>query len=640
MKMKKITLYSLLLCCFGLNAQTQQSDLENIAEAEMRSAAGLMRFNKNINTANYDVISQELHFTVDPAVYFITGTVITEFVAEANMTTITFDLADELTVSSVSQNSTNLAFTQDEDELVITLPATLNAGQTGVVTVNYSGPPATGEGAFRVQEHNDAPVLSTLSQPYGAMDWWPCKQDLNDKIEELDVFITAPAQYVSVSNGLEISQIVNGNGTKTTHFHHSYPIPAYLVAIAVSNYSVFTQEAGTAPNTFPIVNYIYPESLTTAQAQLAATPSYIAIFEQLFEPYPFHEEKYGHAQWNTGGGMEHTTVSFVGTFGRELIAHELAHQWFGDKITCGSWKDIWLNEGFATYLSGLVVEHQDGNDSFRDWKANKISNITSQPGGSVYLTDADTLNVSRIFSSRLSYNKGAMVVHMLRYVLGDTNFYQGVRNYLADPELAYGYAHTDDLQAHLEAVSGMDLNGFFNDWVYNQGFPSYTITAEYESFGQIKLTVNQTQSHPSVSYFEMPVPVKLLGAEGEVQDVILNNTFNGQEFVLPIGFQATQIIFDPENHIISADTISSLGSGEYNILGQLSLYPNPASGHLNLDLPEGVTLEKAIFYNMLGQKILETGNETSWNVTQLQTGVHFVSLVTSEGTAQIRFVKK
>jgi aminopeptidase N len=458
--MKKITLYSLLLCCLGLSAQIQQSEFDNIVEAEMKAASALIRFNKNINTSNYNVISQELHFTVDPAVYFITGSVITEFVAEAGMTTITFDMSDALTASSVIQNGNNLSFIQDEDELIITLAASLAAGQTGIVTVNYSGAPATGEAAFKVQQHSGTPVLSTLSQPYGAMDWWPCKQDLNDKIEELDVHITAPAQYVSVSNGLEISQTVNGNGTKTTHFHHSYPIPAYLVAIAVSNYSVFTQEAGTAPNTFPIVNYIYPESLTSAQAQLAATPSYVAIFEQLFETYPFHEEKYGHAQWNAGGGMEHTTVSFVGTFGRELISHELAHQWFGDKITCGSWKDIWLNEGFATYLSGLVVEHQDGNDSFRDWKANKIANITSQPGGSVYLTDTDTLNVGRIFSSRLSYNKGAMVVHMLRYVMGDANFYQGVKNYLADPELAYSYAHTDDLQAHLEAASGMDLDEF------------------------------------------------------------------------------------------------------------------------------------------------------------------------------------
>ncbi len=138
--------------------------------------------------------------------------------------------------------------------------------------------------------------------------------------------------------------------------------------------------------------------------------------------------------------MEHTTVSFMGSFSRGLIAHELAHQWFGDKITCGSWKDIWLNEGFATFLTGLVSENLDGPEGHLDWKTSKINSITSQPDGSVYLSDADTTSVSRIFSSRLTYNKGSMVLHMLRKKLGDEVFFQGVKNYLSHPDLAYAYA--------------------------------------------------------------------------------------------------------------------------------------------------------------------------------------------------------
>jgi len=638
--MKNITLYALLLTSFSMLAQIRETTFEEIVEAEMKSAANISHVVTNINTSNYDVNYHKLEFTVDPAIYFINGSVTTKFTALENMSTITFDLTSQLNVSSVTQNNTALTFTQSENELVITFPSTIAAGQQGEVKINYSGMPGFENESFTISDHDGVPILSTLSEPYGAMEWWPCKQDLNDKIESIDVFITTPAQYISVSNGLEISQNTNGNGTKTTHFHHGYPIPAYLIAIAVTNYAVFTQQAGSGENTFPIVNYVYPEDLATAQNFLAVTPSIMTLFEQLFEPYPFHEEKYGHAQWNVGGGMEHTTVSFMGGFGRELVAHELAHQWFGDKVTCGSWKDIWLNEGFATYLSGLVVEHQDGLADFIAWKDWRIENITSQPGGSVYLNDSDTLDINRIFSSRLSYNKGAMVVHMLRFKLGDGLFYQGIRNYLADPNLAYDYAHTTDLQSHLEAVSGTDLDEFFNDWVYNQGYPTYIVEIDHPEMYQVSIRINQEQSHPSVSFFEMPVPVRLLGAAGEVYEVVLDNTTNNQEFTLPIWFQATQAFVDQHKHIISASNVVNLSSGQFNRLASLKLYPNPASRQLTLDLPDIITLEKATFHNILGQKVMETTSATTWDVAKLAAGVHFVTLVTSEGTTQLKFIKE
>ena len=188
--------------------------------------------------------------------------------------------------------------------------------------------------------------------------------------------------------------------------------------------------------------------------------------------------------------MEHTTVSFMGGFSRGLIAHELAHHWFGNKVTCGSWKDIWINEGFAEYMSGLVVEHLDGNEAFVDWKRQKINSITSANGGNVYLTEQQALDANRIFNARLTYSKGSMVVNMIRYVLGNEVFYQAMRNFLNDPEIAYGYAVTTQLKAHLEAVSGKDLTEFFNDWVYGEGYPSYQVNAEILSPSQIKIVLS------------------------------------------------------------------------------------------------------------------------------------------------------
>lgn len=636
--MKKIVTLILLVFSCPFFGQTTIDTISSIAESEMKSASAMMNFSANPNTLNYDVTYQKLEFTVDPAVYFISGKVTTTFKALSPMSTVTFDLTNNLTVNDVTQNNVAIPFSQTSDELIITLPNLLNAESSATVEITYAGAPSTDEAAFTISSHSGTPILWTLSEPYGARDWWPCKQDLNDKIESIDVYITAPSQYVSVANGVEISQATNTNGTKTTHFSHDYPIPAYLIAIAVTNYQIFTQTAGTAPDTFPIVNYLYPEDFTSASDNLAVTLPIMNLFETLFETYPFSAEKYGHAQFSWGGGMEHTTVSFMGSFGRELIAHELAHQWFGNKITCGSWNDIWLNEGFATYLSGLVVENLDGNTSFRNWKNGLISNITSQNGGSVYVPESEINNVNRIFSGRLSYNKGAMVVHMLRYKLGDVAFFQGMKNYLLDDDLAFGYANSGDLKFHLEAVSGLSLTEFFNDWVYGQGYPSYQFQVQNLVDNQVQITVNQTQSHSSVSFFEMPLTVRLFGADGQQMDVVLNHVNNNQSFIENMPFAVTSMVFDPEKQLISKNNVVTLDTTQVPQNELLRLYPNPTSSLLNLQHPSDVKLEKVIFYNALGQTVL-TSSATSWDVSGFTNGVYFLKVFNANGVKTFTFIK-
>ncbi|MFN4026234.1 MAG: M1 family aminopeptidase [Flavobacterium sp.] len=633
-----------LLVFFTISSVFAQSDVletNNIAELERKSASRTINFQANANTLNYDVTYHKLELTVDPAVYFIAGKVTTTFTALADMSTVTFDLANELAVTSVKQGTTNLSFVQNgNNELVITLPSTLATGNAATVEMIYSGvPPQNAFEAFAINVHSGVAGMWTLSEPYGARDWWPCKQDLSDKINNIDVYITAPSQYVSLANGMEQTQVVNGNGTKTTHFRHGYPIPAYLIAFAVTNYQVYTQTAGTAPNTFPVVNYIYPENYASAVTSLAQTLPIMTLFETLFESYPFRNEKYGHAQFGWGGGMEHTTVSFMGSFSRGLIAHELAHQWFGDKITCGTWKDIWLNEGFATYLSALVIENFDGLNAFVTQKASMVNFITSSPTGNLYLTDAQLTDVGRIFSSRLSYNKGAMVLEMLRFKMGDTAFFQAIRNYLADSNLAYDYAVTTDLKSHLEAVYGQSLTEFFNDWVYNQGYPTYTITAQNWGLGQARFVINQTQSDPSVSYFEMPVPIRITGAGGQTADLVLNNTTNGQVFVQSVPFTITGVQFDPEVHLISKNSNVTLTNEVFSLEEAVVLYPNPGHDELHIQMPNNIVLNEVVVYNSLGQKVL-TNNSLDIVITGLSTGVHYLEIHTAEGTIHKKFIKE
>jgi aminopeptidase N len=639
--MKKIYV---LLFCFSICvvfAQKHNETAHAVAEAEMKSAAKTMNLQVNANTQDYDITYHKLEFTINPNIKFITGKVTTTYTALSNMTSITFDFANELTASSVKMGATNLTFVENTDnELVITLPSTQTAGASATLEINYSGvPPNNGFFAFVQTQHNGTPVIWTLSEPFGARDWWPCKQDLNDKINSIDVYITAPSQYISVSNGVETTAPVISAGTKTTHFHHGYPIPAYLIAIACTNYSVYNQTGGTTPNQYPIINYIYPENLATVQPQLDETPAILELYESLFEIYPFHNEKYGHAQFGWGGGMEHTTVSFMVSFGRQLIAHELGHQWFGDKITCGSWKDIWLNEGFATYLAALVIENFDGTDAFVMEKADMINNITSTTNGNVYLTDAQATSVNRIFSSQLSYDKGAMVLEMLRFKLGDALFFQGVKNYLADPNLAYKYAVTTDLKGHLEAVYGQSLTEFFDDWIYNQGYPTYTITAQNWGAGQVKFVVNQTQSHASVTYFEMPVPVRVHGANGELEDLVLNNTFDGEEFIMSVPFAVVSVEYDPERHLISKNSNITLGNQAFEIENAIAVYPNPGSDVVHIQMPTTLALEKVIIYNNLGQSVLESST-LDFSVNSLSSGVHYLDIQTNDGIYHKKFIKK
>lgn len=642
--MKTLVLpFLFLISCISFS---QNFRSEDISEAEAKAATGLFTTARNMNTGNYDLKYARLELTVDPAQPFISGKVTSHFEAKENMNAITFELVNNMTVSQVTQRGTPLSFTQNSnDEVVITLPQMQNQGVLDSLSISYSGNPiSSGFGSFEVDTHEGDPVLWTLSEPFGAKAWWPCKQDLIDKIDMIDVYITSPRfnpsneEYVAVSNGLELSQTINGSN-KTTHYRHQHPIPAYLVAIAVTNYTVYSHTVANNGNPFEIINYIYPEDLAYAQARTPVTVDIMNLYADLIEPYPFADEKYGHCEFGWGGGMEHTTVSFMGGLGRGLIAHELGHQWFGDKVTCGSWQDVWLNEGFATYMAGMVIENLDGATDFRTWKQDQISSVTQETGGSVYVPAQDTISVNRIFSSRLTYNKGSMVLHMLRKKLGDAIFFQGLRTYLNDPALTYGYAKTGDFKRNMEAVSGQDLSEFFSDWIYGEGYPRYTIRWNQVNPGSLNIEISQFQSNSSVSYFDVPVPLRLHGTQGETLDIILDNTFEGQTFQPVVPFTVNGVQFDPEFDIISKNNQVVLGTDDLAFDQQMVLYPNPTSGVLNLHKPEALQVNQVRIYNALGQMLYSEAYSETVDISRFSKGILFFQMETSQGVINKTIVK-
>ena len=641
--MKRLYTSLLILTTFCSFSQSENGEFERMVEAEMKAASSMQTIQVNPNTQNYDITYHELRFTVDPAVYNIEGEVTTTFTALEDMNSVFFDLTDVLTVNSVTMGATSLTFTQyASEELEINFPSTITNGSSVTLTINYSGAPDNDEAAFTRTTHSGTPIIFTLSEPFGARDWWPCKQDLNDKIDNIDVYITCPTGYIGVSNGLLQSETTNA-GMVTRHFQHNYPIPAYLISLNVTNYVTYNIQAGLGTVQspfFPVNNYLYPESNNSSvQSAIDQTVPIMNVFEDKFGPYPYRNEQYGHVQFGWPGGMEHATMSSMGSWQRSLIAHELGHQWFGNRVTCGTWKDIWLNEGLTEYTAGIVVEELDGAASFVGWKNSKINNITSQSGGALYLTDSEALNVNRIFSGRLSYNKGSMVTHMLRWVMGDANFYQALQNYLNDPNLSFAYAITSDFQSHVEAVHGASLNEFFNDWIYNQGYPSYDITVGNWGAGQAKIIVNQTQSHPSVSYFEMPLEIRLRDSGGTIHDVVVNNTYDGEEFIVSVPFVVDSAEFDPNRHIISRNNNTTLGNSAFELDKIVGLYPNPTSNFLQIKLPSSITLEVAEIYNNLGQLVL-TSSLNRISTISLSEGVYSIKIKTSEGLIHKSFIKK
>jgi aminopeptidase N len=542
---------------------------------------------------NLDLLRQECRFRVDPQVAAISGSIHSCFRTTADLDTLDFDADGALVIDSVVYHGQTLTALRTTADLIrIALPAFLSAGAYDSITVVYHGIPASnGFGSFEISTHNGQPVLWTLSEPFGARDWWPCRQTLDDKIDSLDVIITHPAPYRSASNGVIVEDTLIGN-ERITHWQHRYPIATYLVAIAVTNYARFDLDVALPGGTVTVINLCFPEDSAYAASGAGVVVQQMQLYDSLFGEYPFIREKYGQAQFGWGGGMEHQTMTFLGNWEAELIAHELAHHWFGDRITCGSWRDIWLNEGFATYLSGLCYEFLEP-ERWKPFREKLVLDGTRLEEGSV-LCD-DTTAVSRIFSGPLSYSKAAMVLHMLRQRIGDPAFFAGLRAYALDPSLAYGFAQTPDLQRSVEDACQCDLDPFLAEWYEGSGFPQYTAYWEHTADNSITVQLYQSSSADDGRFFRQPLE---LGLKGSQRDTVVRvfPQVSGERFDFETGFRVTDVVIDP--NVNSFTTGNRVYRKAVDPADELLVYPNPADGQVTIrfDRP-------AVFYRPLRLRV-------------------------------------
>jgi aminopeptidase N len=636
-------LFTLIIAIAGFAQKPDPDFTDKMALQDQQKFRLKSTFKENESYSETDLVYQRMEWEIDPNVKYIRGVVTSYFKSKIeNLTKIEFDLKQSMTVISVVHRNQKIGFSRNGDKLIIPINGLLAAEQTDSVQIFYQGEPVSdtiGFGAFTKGTHAGVPIIWTLSEPYGALEWWPCKQSLVDKIDSIDIIVTTPEIFRTASNGILVSETTN-NGTRKMHWKHRYPITTYLVAIAVTNYVDYSDWVELdSVRRLEILNYVYPENLEKAKAETPVTIEFIELYNNLFGEYPFANEKYGHAQFGWGGGMEHQTMSFMFNFNYELVAHELAHQWFGNYITCGSWQDIWLNEGFATYLTGLVYENLQDGYWWPNWKKLNVERILRQPGGSVFVKD--TTNVGTIFSGRLSYSKGAYLLHMLRWILGDEDFFTGIRSYFNDPEIANGFARTHQFVQHMETAGDTSLTEFFNDWFYGEGYPIYSAEFAPVEEGLLKIKLSQTQSHPSVSFYEMPVPVRVYNAgKTDSTDFRLINSTNNQEFLVEVNFSVAELKIDPGFWLVSK-TESVVSAQIESISEQVKVFPNPFTESFSVILPPAKQLVSMQLFSPEGKLVKQySGNETLFNWSDITPGFYILRIKTNTGVSDVKIVKQ
>lgn len=617
------------------------------SEISARRASLERRLMKPMRTSaaheNYDVSHYQIELHIDTTEKQISGVATMTAKAGVNdLVAVELDLDSSMTVYSVGGDA--IGYSRSGNLLRVVLSQPVQQDTLFTIQVAYQGQPVSGGfGAFGFNYHGDpsTPIIWTLSEPYFARAWWPCKDTPGDKADSVDMIVTVPDNLIAASNGTLLGTTANGDGTRTFHWHEGYPITTYLVSLAITNYETYSEWFHYQPgDSLEVQYYIYPEDYESARAQLTETLDMLAYFHNVFGPYPFLSEKYGIAQFPWGGGMEHQTITSQGRFGTILTVHELAHQWWGDKITNASWHEIWLNEGFASYAEALYFEHAQGKDYYHTYLGWMDRNYPYP----IYVDD--TTSVSRIFHITV-YDKGGWFLHMLRHIVGDSTFFDILLAYSNDPRFAYGNATTAGFQSVCESVWGQDLDWFFQPWIYKVGRPKYRVEwSAGDSAGTpvLNLLIEQIQV-PERVLFPMPIDITIGTGQGDTVVTVFNNSAS-QVFQIPLAAAPTGIVIDKDGWILKRVVSVSSSSTEF-ALGQN--YPNPFNtvSHIRYSVPRPsrVTL---VIYDLLGREVatlVDRPLEPAWHTASWQgrdkdgvpvaSGIYFYRVETRDSGSDV-----
>lgn len=555
----------------------------------------------------YDVTFYYIDLEVNNINTFITGFTEVHVTSVNNeLHELVFELSNQLTIDSLFLNGYQwTGFIHTNDLLTITTDSISGKSRNFIARICYHGEPGN-DGFFSgISSKTDYTwnqrVTYTLSEPFHASDWFACKQVLTDKADSAYIFITVDTSLMAGSNGLLTRIEPLSGGRQRFEWITRYPVAFYLLSITVADYqdySIYTRSFADGDSVL-IQNYIFdvPAFLDSNRKDIDATADMIGLYSDLFLMYPFKREKYGHCFAPMGGGMEHQTMTTLASFHFSLVAHELAHQWFGDNVTCATWQDIWINEGFASYAEYLALENLVSIEDAYSWMVSAHELARTEPDGSIYIPEEDVNDEFRIFSGPLSYKKGAAILHMIRYELNDdTLFFNTLRTFqqIYKDSTATGL----DFMEILETVSGQDFNWFFDQWYFGKGYPAFSMTWWQEN-DTLFIISSQTGSSLETPLFKTHMDFRLKYVDGTDTLIRMEQTTNYNVFHIPSNQLVTDVIADPDNWILDVITIIKKPLQESAFM----IGPNPFTDHIYVVFDSSNMMREIIISDLNGKII-------------------------------------
>jgi aminopeptidase N len=633
---------SLGVLSFGQNENhTECSKRERFRNHQAKSVS--LSVAQIAETEKYDVHFYSLDLSMTNLNTDVAGTAEIHATARVDLDSALFELFQTLSITEIRVNGNPVLFSRNNS--AVKAPVNALAGDAFIIAIDYNGTPPTSAtnplgGAGMTNDNSQSwgnQVTWSLSEPFSAYEWFPCKQSLTDKADSCAVKITVPDSCKAGSNGILENVVDVGNQKMRYEWKHRHPIDYYLISVSIAEYieyNVFANPIG-APAPILIQNYIYnnPATLPNFQAEIDETVDFMELFYELYGPYPFEDEKYGHCMAPISGGMEHQTMTTQGFFEKGLTSHELGHQWWGDNVTCASWADIWVNEGFASYSEYLMLENlypAEKNQHMLDVH----TDVMTQTGGSIWVLDS--LNESRIFSGRLTYNKGAALVHTLRFMLNDDAlFFGALQNFQST--FADSVAKGTDVRDALAASGGIDLTDLFEQWYFGEGYPTYS--ARWNLIGSdLLLEITHTASKPVVTpTFTNPIEIRFSRTGAPDTTIRFNITNNLDHFLIPnigdvdyiVGIDPSNWIVNKVGTIVNDPTFIEMASIAQNDSASFSIYPNPADDQISISVHGTAETLSVELTDLSGRHVStsDLGQTTLIDVSSLRSGVYLLKIL-------------